>query len=182
VLHGDTVFVSGRLDWDMARTYTSGSYFNVSYTHISYQGSLDPVGGADVLHGGAGNDTMHGNAGHDVLFGGDSNDELTGDGRYIAVADQGDDFLDGGARNDRLFGFGGSDTLLGGERDDTYFVQRVDISVVTPQPEPPLLMCFVIQDSEDKNWNRLVSTLAAVRFVAEKPKAPANGDHWLVLA
>lgn len=143
VLHGDTSFVSGRLDWNMARTYASDGSFSVSYTHISFAGSLDPVGGNDVLHGGAGNDWLAGHGGQDQLFGGSGNDVLigggdsdwlvggTGDDHLFGDSgsstgnreglDYGHDLLEGGQGNDVLRGDAGHDVLLGGEGNDSLY-------------------------------------------------------------
>ena len=143
VLHGDTAFVSGRLDWNMTRTYASDGSFSVSYTHIAYQGSLDPVGGNDVLHGGAGNDWMAGHGGQDQLSGGSGSDVLFGGGDSDWVVggagddhlfgdngsstgdregqDYGHDLLEGREGNDVLWGDAGDDVLLGGEGNDSLY-------------------------------------------------------------
>lgn len=143
VLHGDTVFVGGRLDWNIERTFTWGSYFNVSYTYISYSGSSDPVGGADVLHGGAGNDWLAGHGGQDQLFGGSGNDVAIGGGDSdwivggsgndvligdnaggtgaVEGSDYGHDLLEGGQGNDVMWGDAGHDVLFGGEGNDELY-------------------------------------------------------------
>ncbi|MDP2015592.1 calcium-binding protein [Hydrogenophaga sp.] len=143
VLHGDTVFVGGRLDWNMERTFTWGSYFNVSYTYISYSGSSDPVGGADVLHGGAGNDWLAGHGGQDQLFGGSGNDVAIGGGDSdwivggsgndvligdnaggtgaVEGSDYGHDLLEGGQGHDVMWGDAGHDVLFGGEGNDELY-------------------------------------------------------------
>jgi Ca2+-binding RTX toxin-like protein len=147
--------------------------------------------GADTLNGGAGDDYMVGGGGADRLYGEDGNDTLYGDGQALAASAHGNDILEGGAGNDFLYGEGGNDTLDGGSGvnrleggagNDTYIVQTADVSVATPQPGQPLLMSTVIKDSEGTNRIRPDATLAAVRLVAEKSKAPANGSHWLALA
>jgi Ca2+-binding RTX toxin-like protein len=60
------------------------------------------IGGADVIHGEAGDDFIHGETGNDVL---------AGDGQ--------DDQIIGGAGNDRIYGGTGEDSVLG---DDGRFV------------------------------------------------------------
>lgn len=123
--------------WDVSRSTTTSNnhtIYSLAYTNANAEGN--PIGGADILYGGAGNDWMFGNQGRDmldggvgtdVLFGGedgdtllgrDGDDELYGNAGVDSPLNDGNDYLDGGAGNDKLLGGGGSDVLFGGLGDD----------------------------------------------------------------
>ncbi|MDF3029625.1 MAG: HlyJ hemolysin-like protein [Moraxellaceae bacterium] len=69
--------------------------------------------GSDQLFGGTGNDELQGGGGNDFLYGEQEDDKLFGEG--------GDDSLDGGAGKDYLSGGDGIDQLLGGDGGDTIY-------------------------------------------------------------
>lgn len=80
------------------------------------QAARQTIGGADVLHGGAGNDEIYGGLGGDDLFGGSGQDTLIGgNGSDTLNGDEGNDTLLGGAGDDALNGGAGDDFLDGGE-------------------------------------------------------------------
>ncbi|MET1415578.1 cadherin domain-containing protein [Roseibium sp. HPY-6] len=73
-------------------------------------------GGADTLHGGAGDDHLIYGTGADTVTGGDGDDFIDDEvGTRISTEDN---HLDGGAGNDTIYGGGGDDTLIGGDGND----------------------------------------------------------------
>ena len=78
-----------------------------------------PLGGDDMLYGGAGDDTLYGGAGNDTLYGGDATGNLAG--KDILRGGDGNDVLDGGAHGDHLVGNAGADTLTGGSGNDWFW-------------------------------------------------------------
>lgn len=70
------------------------------------------TGGADMVHGWAGNDTINGGFGNDTLFGGDGDDLLFGaKGNNVLYGGLGHDRLDTGDQSSQLFGGEGDDWL-----------------------------------------------------------------------
>ena len=77
-----------------------------------------PVGGDDLIYGGAGNDTLFGEVGNDTLDGGTGADSLSGGaGADSLLGGAGDDTLEGGAGADRMDGGTGMDFLSYGSSD-----------------------------------------------------------------
>ncbi|PPD33591.1 MAG: hypothetical protein CTY19_07545 [Methylomonas sp.] len=131
---------SARLDWNVSRsTATSNNVTTHTLTYINNTADDIPLGGADMLYGGAGNDWLFGNRGNDMLdggigndvmfggedsdmlLGGEGNDELYGNAGVSSPLEDGDDYLDGGTGNDKLWGGGGNDNLFGGLGDDELY-------------------------------------------------------------
>ncbi len=76
-------------------------------------------GGANVIHGLAGDDTIRGDDGDDILYGNVGNDILRGeDDDDTLYGGPDDDMLYGGDDDDMLMGGSGDDTLEGGRHDD----------------------------------------------------------------
>ncbi|MDX1297069.1 MAG: peroxidase family protein [Pseudomonas sp.] len=79
-----------------------------------------PVGGADFLHGDAGNDVISSGMGNDLVFGGAGQDfVITGNDATEVFGGLDNDFILGGNDSDFLLGNEGDDWIEGGEGFDT---------------------------------------------------------------
>ena len=88
-------------------------------TDTDYSEELYGEGGADTIHGNAGDDYISGGDGADTLNGGTNDDEIDGGaGDDIINGDNGDDTLNGDADVDKIAGAGGNDTIDGGAGGD----------------------------------------------------------------
>jgi glycerophosphoryl diester phosphodiesterase len=116
---------------------TGNALGNFILGNATQSGTLQGLGGNDVLIGGSGNDTLiggsendyldgrqgtdslEGGSGNDILLGDGGNDTLVGStGDDLLSAGEGIDALDGGAGNDTLFGGTENDILVGGTEND----------------------------------------------------------------
>jgi Ca2+-binding RTX toxin-like protein len=79
-----------------------------------------PVGGADFLHGDAGNDVIFSGNGNDLVFGGAGSDFMVvGEDAQEVFSGRDNDFALGGSGGDMLMGNEGDDWLEGGDGFDT---------------------------------------------------------------
>lgn len=92
-----------------------------------------PVGGADFLHGDAGNDVISSGMGNDLVFGGSGKDfVITGNDATEVFAGLGDDFILGGNGSDFLLGNEGNDWIEGGEGFDTLAGENSELFFNSP--------------------------------------------------
>ncbi|WP_299470526.1 cadherin domain-containing protein [uncultured Roseibium sp.] len=109
---GQTVFV----DEGVAEPTIIGTDNAETITAHDDGSAIYSGGGADTLHGGAGDDHLIYGTGADTVTGGDGDDFIDDEvGTRISTEDN---HLDGGAGNDTIYGGGGDDTLVGGDGND----------------------------------------------------------------
>ncbi|MEA1607382.1 peroxidase family protein [Pseudomonas spirodelae] len=92
-----------------------------------------PAGGADFLHGDAGNDVISSGMGNDLVFGGSGKDfVITGNDATEVFGGLGDDFILGGNDSDFLLGNEGDDWIEGGEGFDTLAGENSELFFNSP--------------------------------------------------
>lgn len=88
---------------------------------LSSAGTLNGLGGNDLMTGSAGADKLSGSDGNDTVNGGAGNDTIAGgNGSDRLAGGAGNDWMNAGAGNDRIDGGAGNDVLFGREGSDVF--------------------------------------------------------------
>jgi serralysin len=88
---------------------------------LSSAGTLNGLGGNDMMTGSAGSDRLSGSDGNDTVVGGSGNDTIAGgNGADQLSGGAGNDWMNGGAGNDLINGDIGNDVLFGRAGSDVF--------------------------------------------------------------